>query len=40
MKPVGADVKPLELAREALAGREAWLVGGGENAQVVYSRPR
>jgi hypothetical protein len=22
------------------AGREAWLVGGGENAEVVYSRPR
>jgi len=21
-------------------GREAWLVGGGDNAQVVYSRPR
>jgi len=24
----------------APAGREAWLVGGGENAQVIYSRPR
>ena len=22
------------------AGREAWLVGGGDNAQVVYGRPR
>ncbi len=21
-------------------GREAWLVGGGDNAEVVYSRPR
>ena len=21
-------------------GREAWLVGGGENAEVVYARPR
>jgi hypothetical protein len=22
------------------SGREAWLVGGGDDAQVVYSRPR
>jgi hypothetical protein len=22
------------------SGREAWLVGGGEDAQVVYSHPR
>ena len=22
------------------AGREAWTVGGGDNAQVVYARPR
>ena len=22
------------------AGREAWLVGGGDNAEVVYTRPR
>ena len=22
------------------AGREAWLLGGGDNAEVVYSRPR
>jgi hypothetical protein len=21
-------------------GREAWLIGGGENAEVVYTRPR
>ncbi len=24
----------------APAGREAWLLGGGDNAEVVYSRPR
>ena len=24
----------------AEAGREAWLVGGGDDAQVVYGRPR
>ena len=22
------------------AGREAWILGGGDNAQVVYARPR
>ena len=22
------------------AGREAWIIGGGDNAEVVYARPR
>ena len=25
---------------DANPGREAWLLGGGDNAEVVYSRPR
>jgi hypothetical protein len=27
-------------ALDAEAGREAWLVGGGDNAEVVYGRRR
>ena len=35
----GISVEYLE-PETAPAGREAWLVGGGENAHVVYRRPR
>ena len=35
----GVSVDYLE-PETASPGREAWLVGGGDNAQVVYSRPR
>jgi hypothetical protein len=35
----GIAVEYLE-PETARPGREAWLVGGGEDAQVVYSRPR
>lgn len=34
----GVSVEYLE-PETAPAGREAWMVGGGDNAQVVYSRP-
>jgi hypothetical protein len=34
----GLSVQYLEPER-APAGREAWLIGGGENAEVVYSNP-
>lgn len=35
----GVGVEYLE-PETAAAGREAWVVGGGDNAQVVYSDPR
>jgi len=35
----GVSVEYME-PETAAAGREAWMVGGGENAQVVYSPPR
>ena len=35
----GVAVEYLE-PETASPGREAWMVGGGDNAQVVYSRPR
>ena len=35
----GVSVDYLE-PETAPAGREAWLVGGGDNAQVVYADPR
>ena len=37
--PTGTGVEYLELAPSD-PGREAWLVGGGDNAEVVYVRPR
>jgi hypothetical protein len=35
----GVSVEYLE-PETAAAGREAWLIGGGDDAQVVYVRPR
>ncbi len=35
----GVSVEYLE-PETAPPGREAWLLGGGDNAEVVYSRPR
>ena len=35
----GSQVEYLALA-PAGAGREAWMTGGGEDAKVVYARPR
>ncbi|MBV1796457.1 hypothetical protein [Siccirubricoccus sp. G192] len=35
----GAQVEYL-MSSPAGAGREAWMTGGGEDAQVVYARPR
>ena len=35
----GVSVEYLE-PETAPPGREAWMVGGGENARVVYTRPR
>ncbi len=35
----GVSVDYLE-PETASAGREAWMVGGGDNAQVVYAAPR
>jgi len=37
--PTGTGVEYLEAAPSG-PGREAWLVGGGDNAEVVYVRPR
>jgi hypothetical protein len=37
--PTGTGVEYLEPAPSD-PGREAWLVGGGDNAEVVYGRPR
>jgi hypothetical protein len=36
----GSLVEYLTPAVPADPGREAWLVGGGDNAEVVYVRPR
>ena len=36
----GALVEYLTPAVPADPGREAWLLGGGDNAEVVYVRPR
>ena len=36
----GLQVEYLTPAVSADPGREAWLLGGGDNAEVVYSRPR
>ena len=36
----GSLVEYLTPAVSADPGREAWLVGGGDNAEVVYVRPR
>jgi hypothetical protein len=36
----GSLVEYLTPAAPAGPGREAWLVGGGDNAEVVYVRPR
>ena len=35
----GVSVEYME-PETAAAGREAWMVGGGDNAQVVYGRSR
>jgi hypothetical protein len=37
--PSGTGVEYLEPAPSD-PGREAWMVGGGDNAEVVYARPR
>jgi hypothetical protein len=37
--PTGTGVEYLEPAPSD-PGREAWMLGGGDNAEVVYGRPR
>jgi hypothetical protein len=37
--PTGTGVEYLEPAPSD-PGREAWMLGGGDNAEVVYARPR
>jgi len=36
----GSALTPEYTEAERAPGREAWIVGGGDNAEVVYSKPR